>query len=48
MYTPAFRVASQYEWYFKPTMVTDATGTLTTELAELALPAAAQPSVVTV
>ena len=48
MYTPAFRVASQYEWYFKPTMVTDATGTLTTELAELAVPAAAQPLMVTV
>jgi hopanoid C-2 methylase len=36
MYTPAFRVGSQYERYFTPTMVTDARGDLTADLAELA------------
>ena len=38
MYTPAFRLASRYEGHFKPTMVTDATGCLTSELAEVASP----------
>jgi hypothetical protein len=33
-YTPAFRVASGYERHFMPTMVTDARGCLTRELAE--------------
>jgi hypothetical protein len=36
VYTPAFRVASGYERYFEPTMVTDAAGCLTAELAEVA------------
>lgn len=44
MYAPAFRVASQYERYFKPTMVTDARGALTPELAELASPTAPERS----
>lgn len=39
VYTPAFRLASRYEGYFKPTMVTDGTGCLTSELAETASPA---------
>ena len=44
-YTPAFRVAPQYERYFQPTMVTDAAGGLTDELAELAQPATRRYSV---
>ena len=40
MYTPAFRVGSQYERHFMPTMVTDAEGRTTDELAEAAAPAA--------
>jgi len=36
MYTPAFRVGAEYERYFRPTMVTDSTGNLTEDLAELA------------
>lgn len=35
VYTPAFRVASRYERYFKPTMVTDSAGHLSEELVEL-------------
>ena len=38
VYTPAFRIPSRYERYFKPTMVTDETGRLTSELAEAASP----------
>ena len=34
VYQPAFRVASCYEKYFKPTMLTDEFGVLTDELAE--------------
>ena len=34
VYQPAFRVASRYEDYFKPTMITDKFGALTEELAE--------------
>lgn len=33
VYTPAFRVASRYESYFQPTMVTDGHGRLSSELA---------------
>ena len=36
VYTPAFRVASRYERYFKPTMVTDEAGNVTSEIAEAA------------
>ena len=36
-YTPAFPVAAQYEGHFAPTMVTDAAGRLTAEMAELAV-----------
>ena len=36
-YTPAFRVASQFRSYFKPTMVTDETGRLHEDLAESGL-----------
>ncbi len=38
VYTPAFRLASRYERYFEPTLVTDATGCVTSELAEAASP----------
>ncbi|HEY0078650.1 MAG TPA: radical SAM protein [Pyrinomonadaceae bacterium] len=34
VYTPAFRVASRFESYFKPTMVTDGDGALTEEMAD--------------
>ncbi len=34
VYTPAFRVASRYEPYFRPTMVTDPSGDLTADLAD--------------
>ena len=44
-YTPAFRLPSRYERYFEPTMVTDATGCLSTELAETASPSASAPSI---
>jgi hopanoid C-2 methylase len=37
-YTPAFRIPSRYARHFAPTMVTDATGGLTEELAEAAAP----------
>lgn len=36
VYTPAFRLASRCERYFEPTMVTDATGGLTSDVAEAA------------
>ncbi len=38
VYTPSFRVASRYESYFQPTMVTDAGGQLSRELAGAGLP----------
>ncbi|MFN2510887.1 MAG: radical SAM protein [Pyrinomonadaceae bacterium] len=38
VYTPSFRVASRYESYFRPTMVTDAGGQLSRELADAGLP----------
>jgi hypothetical protein len=38
MYTPAFRVNSRFERHFTPTMVTDARGELTPEMAHLAAP----------
>jgi hypothetical protein len=38
VYRPAFRVASRYESYFLPTMVTDARGQLSKELAGAGLP----------
>jgi hypothetical protein len=38
VYTPSFRVASRYESYFQPTMVTDARGHLSKELAGAGLP----------
>lgn len=38
VYTPSFRVASRYESYFQPTMVTDAGGQLSKELAGAGLP----------
>jgi hypothetical protein len=37
MYTPAFRVESRYESYFKPTMVTDKSGALHKDLLESGL-----------
>ena len=38
VYTPSFRVESQYESYFRPTMVTDAGGQLSQELVGAGLP----------
>ncbi|HEU5190403.1 MAG TPA: hypothetical protein VFX14_12000 [Methylomirabilota bacterium] len=38
-YTPAFRLPRGYERYFTPTMVTDARGRLTADVAEAAAPA---------
>jgi len=38
VYTPSFRVESRYESYFRPTMVTDAAGQLSQELAGAGLP----------
>jgi len=37
VYTPAFRVDSRYETYFKPTMVTDGVGNLTKEMIDSGL-----------
>jgi len=37
VYTPAFRVESRYEQYFRPTMVTDDAGNLTTEMLDSGL-----------
>ena len=37
VYTPAFRVDSRYEHYFKPTMVTDETGSLSKEMVDSGL-----------
>ena len=37
VYTPAFRVDSRYEHYFKPTMVTDGAGNLTKEIVDSGL-----------
>jgi hypothetical protein len=37
VYTPAFRVDSRYERYFKPTMVTDVAGNLTKEMVDSGL-----------
>ena len=37
VYTPAFRVDSRYEHYFKPTMVTDGEGNLTKEMVDSGL-----------
>jgi hypothetical protein len=37
LYTPAFPVAARYENYFEPTMLTDASGALAPEVAELEL-----------
>ena len=37
VYTPAFRVDSRYEHYFKPTMVTDGAGNLSKEIADSGL-----------
>lgn len=46
-YTPAFRVASRYESYFSPTMVTDERGRLSEDVAQdLARPAPPGPEVV--
>ena len=49
VYEPAFRVASRYEHYFHPTMVTDKRGNLTDDLAEagLLVQAEARESLVT-
>jgi hypothetical protein len=38
VYTPAFRIESRYESYFRPTMVTDAGGQLSQEVAAAGLP----------
>jgi hypothetical protein len=37
VYTPAFRVDSRYEHYFKPTMVTDGAGNLSKEMLDSGL-----------
>ncbi|HEY0003618.1 MAG TPA: radical SAM protein [Pyrinomonadaceae bacterium] len=37
VYTPAFRVASHYESYFKPTMITDANGNLAEDVMDAGL-----------
>jgi hypothetical protein len=37
MYTPAFRVDSRFESYFKPTMVTDQSGALHKDLLDSGL-----------
>jgi hypothetical protein len=41
VYTPAFPVASRFERYFQPTMITDAEGRLSEDVEELAAPAMA-------
>jgi len=38
VYTPAFPVASRFERYFQPTMVTDGAGQLSEDLEELSVP----------
>jgi hypothetical protein len=38
VYTPAFRVASRFEKYFQPIMVTDKSGELSEELINAGIP----------
>lgn len=46
VYTPAFRVDSRYEHYFKPTMVTDGAGNLSKEMIDSGLVNRLQPQAV--
>ena len=44
VYTPFFRVASRYESYFQPTMVTDASGQLSEQLSQAGLMGPLKPA----